>query len=74
MRTDSTAEDSGGASGWQVADTGLSLANGGNRAYRTGARWTLGRDTAVRLEAAREAGHGDGTPDHSVALHAVVRW
>ena len=54
--------------------TGLSLATGGNRAYRTGARWTLGRDTAVRLEAAREAGHGDGAPDHSVALHAVVRW
>ena len=54
--------------------TGLSLATGGSRAYRTGARWTLGRDTAVRLEAAREAGHGDGAPDHSVALRAVVRW
>ena len=54
--------------------TGLSLANGGNRAYRTGARWTLGRDVAVRLEGVREAGHGFGTPNHSVALHALVRW
>ena len=54
--------------------TGLSLANGGNRAYRAGARWTLGRDTAVRLEAARRMGNGDGTPADSFALHAEVRW
>ena len=54
--------------------TGLSLADGGNRAYRAGARWTLGHDTAVRLEAARQMGNGDDTPADSLALHAEVRW
>ena len=63
-----------GARGVVTPYTGLSLANGGSRAYRTGARWTLGRDMAVRLEGVRESGHGHRTPDHTVALHALVRW
>ena len=60
-----------GARGVLTPYTGLSLANGGRRAY---ARWTPGRDVAVRLEGVREVGHGHRTPDHSVALHALLRW
>ena len=53
---------------------GLSLPSDGNRAYRTGARWTLGPGTALRLEAAHEAGSDDESPSNSLMLRTVVRW
>ena len=53
---------------------GLSLPSDGNRVYRTGARWTLGPGTALRLEAAHEAGSDDESPANSLMLRTVVRW
>ena len=53
---------------------GLSHPSDGNRVYRTGARWTLGPDTALRLEAAHEARSDDESPANSLMLRTVVRW
>lgn len=53
---------------------GLALASGGTRAWRTGARWTRGPDTALRIELVREhAGDGDA-PESALVLRAHVRW
>ena len=64
----------GGARRVVTPYAGLSLADGGNRAYRTGALWTLGPRAALRLEAARVEGSGDETPVNSFALRTEVRW
>ena len=53
---------------------GLSLASGGNRVYRTGARWTRGPDTALRLEVAREIASDGAAPASSLMLRAQARW
>ena len=64
----------GGARRVVTPYAGLSLADGGDRAYRTGALWTLGPRAALRLEAARVAGGGDEAPVNSLALRTEVRW
>ena len=53
---------------------GLSLASGGNRVWRTGARWTRGPGTALHLEAAREVPSDGAAPASSLMLRARARW
>ena len=64
----------GAAQGVLTPYAGVSLVHGGNRALRTGARWIVGRHTALHFETAREAGSGDGPPAHSLTLRAGMRW
>ena len=52
---------------------GLTLGGTGSRSYRAGARWQLGPDVAVGLEATRqEASAGDVSTE--MRLRAVVRF
>ena len=63
-----------GTSGVLTPYTGISIANGGSRAYRTGARWVLGSDATLWLEAGQEVGSGNDAPASSFTLRTELRW
>ena len=53
---------------------GLGLGDGA-RAWRTGARWQLGRGAALALEGVRrEASGGDASAEHAVVLRGSLSW
>ena len=54
---------------------GLSLGDGGGRAWRTGARWRLTPEATLALEGTRqEASNGEGAAEHGVMLRGQLRW
>ena len=55
--------------------TGLTLADGGGRTWRVGARWKVMRDVTLALEGTRnEAGNDDEAPQHGLILRGALRW
>ena len=52
---------------------GLSVAEGGSRTLRTGARWQLSQDTALGLEATRDE-YGERQATNAVLFRAEMRW
>ena len=62
------------ANGVLTPYAGLSLDDGGNRAYRTGTRWRFDRGTALHFELTRATGSDDAPPVNSLALRARLRW
>ena len=54
---------------------GLSLADGGGRAWRLGARWQAAPDVTFGLEGTRrEPANDDEAPRHGLMLRGVLRW
>ena len=53
---------------------GFTGAGGESRAWRTGARWRIGPDATLGLEAVRNESAEDNTPEHGVMLRCAVRW
>ena len=54
--------------------TGLSLGEGGGRAWRTGARWQLAPEATFGLEATRKEAEGAASPVTALELRGQVRW
>ena len=52
---------------------GLSLGEGGNRTYRTGARWRVAPEATLGLEATREE-RGEEDTASAVIVRAQVSW
>ena len=54
---------------------GLSLADGGGRAWRMGARWQVMPDLTLGLEGTRRAAaNDDEAPQHGLMLRGAIRW
>ena len=53
---------------------GLALSEGGDRAWRSGVRWTLGTDVTFGLEGTRREPANGGAPEQGIALRATMRW
>ena len=53
---------------------GLGLAGEGERSLRAGARWKLGPDVSLGLEATRREAANDDAPEHGLMLRGSVRW
>ena len=54
---------------------GLTLADGGGRAWRMGARWQVMPDLTLGLEGTRrEAANDDEAPQHGLMLRGAIRW
>ena len=54
---------------------GLSLADGGARAWRAGARWQVAQDVTLGLEGTRnEAANDDEAPQHGLMVRGALRW
>ncbi len=54
---------------------GLSLADGGGRAWRMGARWQVMPDLTLGLEGTRRAAaNDDEAPQHGLMLRGTMRW
>ena len=52
----------------------LALSEAGDRAWRSGVRWTLGSDISLGLEGTRrEPANGDAA-EHGLAFRATMRW
>ena len=62
-----------GTQGVLTPYTGLSLAQGGDRTWRTGTRWKMAQQATLGLEATRSQGR-DATPANALFLRAVMRW
>ena len=54
--------------------TALSLAQGGSRTWRTGARWKVAPDSTLGLEATRQEGRGDETAENAIVFRVQTRW
>lgn len=52
---------------------GMTLGDGGNRTVRTGARWQVGPDTVVGVEATRQTSGAEETANE-VRLRAAIRF
>ena len=65
----------GGAPGVVTPYAGVSLADGGERRLRTGARWAIAERATLGLEATRrEAANDEAAPEHGVMLRGSLRW
>ncbi len=53
---------------------GLSLADGGGRSWRTGARWLVAPDVTFSLEGTRREPANDDAPEHGLMLRGTIRW
>ena len=54
---------------------GLSLAEGGGRTRRTGARWQVAPDVTLGIEGTHnEAANDDEPPQHGLMLRCAIRW
>ena len=53
---------------------GLSLADGGQRAWRSGMRWQIVTEAALSLEGTRSEAASGEPPAHDVALRFEARW
>ena len=54
--------------------TALSLAEGGSRTWRNGARWKVAPDSTLGLEATRQEGRGDETAENAIVFRVQTRW
>ena len=63
-----------GGSGVMTPYAGLALSGAGERAWRTGVRWTLGPDVAFGLEGSRTEPANDEAPAHGLMVRASLRW
>ena len=64
----------GHAPGVLTPYTGLSLADGGGRAWRAGARWAVAPGAALGLEATRSESGGDAESVNGLMLRGTFRW
>jgi len=64
----------GRAPGVVTPYVGFTGAGGESRAWRTGARWSIGPDATLGLEAVRNESAEDNAPEHGVMLRCAVRW
>ena len=64
----------GRAPGVVTPYVGFTGAGGESRAWRTGARWRIGPDATLGLEAARSEGADGGGPEHRIGLQINIRW
>ena len=62
-----------GTRGLLTPYTGLSLAQGGDRTWRTGTRWKIADQATLGLEATRSQGQ-DATAVNALILRSVMRW
>ena len=53
---------------------GLSLAEGGNRTYRAGARWNIAPGAALGLEGTRHESAAEEPATSAIVLRAQLRW
>ena len=53
---------------------GFGLAGEGERSWRAGARWKLGPDVSLGLEATRREAANDDAPEHGLTLRGALRW
>ena len=53
---------------------GLSLSDAGNRAWRTGVRWTLGPDLSFGVEGSLREAANDNPATHGFGFKATARW
>ena len=54
--------------------TALSLAEGGSRTWRNGARWKVAADSTLALEATRQEARSGGTQGNAIVFRAQTRW
>ena len=52
---------------------GLSLADGGERSWRAGARWQVAPDVTLSLEGTRREATNDHAPEHGLTLRGALR-
>ena len=66
----------GGPAGLGVVTpyAGLSLAGGGERAWRAGARWQVAPAATLGLEGTRREAANDDVPEHGITLRGALRW
>ena len=62
------------ASGVVTPYAGLTLADGGERSWRGGARWAIAPGATFALEATRRAAGAEDGAGHDVMLRGSVRW
>ena len=53
---------------------GLGLSDAGDRAWRAGARWSLGSGFTMSLDGTRSEPANDNDPEHGIALRGTLRW
>ena len=63
-----------GGRGLMTPYAGLALSEAGDRAWRSGVRWTLGADVTFGLEGTRREPANGGAPEQGLAIHATMRW
>ena len=64
-----------GRRGVMTPYAGLGLSGAGDRAWRTGVRWTLVPDIAFGLEGTRtEPANDDAPPEHALQYRLNLRW
>ena len=63
-----------GGRGAMTPFAALELSEAGERAWRTGVRWKLGRDIAFGVEGTRREPANDDAAEHGLMLRATVRW
>ena len=63
-----------GGRGAMTPYAGLALSEAGDRAWRSGVRWTLGSEISLGLEGTRrEPANGDA-PEHALSFRTTIRW
>ena len=63
-----------GGRGLATPFAGLSLSDAGERTWRSGVRWTLGRDLAFGVEGRLREAANDNAGEHGVMLEIRARW
>ena len=63
-----------GGRGLATPFAGLSLSEAGERTWRSGVRWTLGRDLAFGVEGRLREAANDNAGEHGVMLEIRARW
>ena len=63
-----------GGRGLATPFAGLSLSDAGERTWRSGIRWTLGRDLAFGVEGRLREAANDNAGEHGVMLEIRARW
>ena len=63
-----------GGRGLMMPFAGLSLSDAGDRAWRTGVRWTLGPDLSFGVEGSLREAANDNPATHGFGFKATARW
>ena len=53
---------------------GLALSEAGDRAWRSGVRWTLGSEISIGFEGTRREPANDDATEHGIQFRAGLRW